>query len=547
MMRETMEFDVIVVGGGPSGLAAAIRLRQLALGEGRDLGVCLIEKGSEIGAHILSGAVIETRALDSLLPDWKAKGAPLRTPVAEDRFLFLTGRRAFSLPTPPQMHNHGNYIVSLGNLCRWLALQAEAVGVEIFAGFAGASLLYDDNGRVRGVGTGDMGGGRDGAPTSAHQPGVDLIARQTILAEGCRGSLSKAAMERFRLRADCDPQCYGLGIKELWEVDPSVHKPGSVTHTIGWPLGGDVYGGSFVYHLEDHQVAAGFVVGLDYANPGISPFEEFQRFKTHPAFRPLFENGRRVAFGARALSEGGYQSIPRLSFPGGVLVGDAAGLLNVPKIKGVHTAMQSGILAAEAIFAETGPEAAAYGPLVRDGWVGVELRKARNIRPSFRFGLWGGIAYSALDTYVFRGCAPWTLRQRADHAHLKPAAACEPVVYPKPDGKVTFDRLSSLFLSGVNHEENQPVHLRLRDAATAVSVNLALYGGPEQHYCPAGVYEFEGKEGDAFGRKEGDAAPILRINAQNCLHCKTCDIKDPTQNIDWTTPEGGGGPNYPNM
>lgn len=539
MARDSMEFDVVVVGGGPSGLSAAIRLRQLALAQGRDLSVCLIEKGSEIGAHILSGAVIETRALDSLIPDWKARGAPLNAPVTRDRFLFLTGRRAFPLPTPPQMRNHGNFIVSLGNLCRWLAVQAEEIGVEIFAGFSGASVLYDADGRVRGVGTGDMGVGRDGKPTASFQPGVDLIAHQTIFAEGCRGSLSKTVMDRLSLRAACDPQCYGLGIKELWEVDPAVHRIGSVLHTVGWPLDPSVYGGSFVYHMEDNLVAVGFVVGLDYADPRLSPFELFQTFKTHPALRSTFEGGRRVAYGARALSEGGYQSIPRLTFPGGVLVGDAAGFLNVPKIKGIHTAMHSGILAAEAIFETVSPEATAYGTAIKASWVCQELHRARNIRPSFRFGLWGGMAYSALDTYVFRGRAPWTLRQRDDHTHLTPAVAC-PVPAPlQPDGKISFDRLSSVFLANVSHEENQPVHLRLRDQTAPIAINLALYDGPEQYYCPAGVYEFV--------RREDGSAPVLQINAQNCIHCKTCEIKDPTQNIIWEVPEGGGGPNYPNL
>ncbi|MDA8232453.1 MAG: electron transfer flavoprotein-ubiquinone oxidoreductase [Magnetospirillum sp.] len=544
MEREAMEFDVVVVGAGPSGLASAIRLKQLAAAAGAELSVCVLEKGSEVGAHILSGAVIEPRALDELFPDWRAEGAPLVTAAREDSLLFLTAEGAVRLPTPPQMRNHGNYIASLGNLCRWLGAKAEALGVEVFAGFAAAEVLYREDGSVKGVATGDMGVGKDGQPTANYAPGVELHARQTIFAEGCRGSLTKTLVDRFALAKDCDPQTYGIGVKELWEVDPARHRPGTVIHTIGWPLEADTYGGSFLYHLEDNQVAVGFVVGLDYANPHLSPFDEFQRFKTHPAIRPLFEGGRRIAYGARALSEGGFQSIPKLTVPGGVLVGDTAGFLNVPKIKGTHTAMKSGMVAAEAVFEAlgrdgAGAEVSEYALRLERSWVWEELRRVRNIRPSFHRGLWFGLAYSALETYLLRGKAPWTLRNHADHTQLKKAAECTKIAYPKPDGVVSFDKLSSVFVSNTNHEENQPPHLRLADPRVPISVNLALYDAPEQRYCPAGVYEIV--------RDEDGANPRLQINAQNCVHCKTCDIKDPTQNITWVVPEGGGGPNYPNM
>ena len=541
--RESMEYDVVVVGAGPSGLAAAIRLKQLAAQHGREVSVCVLEKGSEVGAHILSGAVLEPRALEELFPDWQARNAPLITPAREDRFLFLTARSAWQLPTPPQMHNGGNYIISLGNLCRWLASQAEVLGVEIYAGFAASEVLYSEDGSVRGVATGDLGIGRDGRPTDRYQAGMELHARQTIFAEGCRGSLTKRLFERFQLRAGVDPQTYGIGIKELWEVQPARHQPGLVVHTIGWPLTPSTYGGSFLYHLEDNQVAAGFVIGLDYRNPYLSPFEEFQRFKTHPAIRPTFEQGRRISYGARALSEGGFQSLPKLSFPGGLLVGDAAGFLNVPKIKGTHTAMKSGMTAAEAVFEHlargSGAEASDYAERLRRSWIYDELYRVRNIRPSFRWGLFGALAYSALDTYVLRGKAPWTLRNHADHTQLHKASESRPIDYPKPDGTVSFDRLSSVFISNTNHEEDQLSHLRLKDPSVPIHVNLELYDAPEQRYCPAGVYEIV--------RDAGGHNPRLQINAQNCVHCKTCDIKDPTQNIDWVVPEGGGGPNYPNM
>jgi electron-transferring-flavoprotein dehydrogenase len=538
--RERMEYDVVVVGAGPSGLAAAIRLKQLAAAAESEVSVCVVEKGSEVGAHILSGAVFEPRALDELIPDWKDRGAPLNTPATEDRFLYLTQTRALRLPTPPQMHNHGNYIISLGNFCRWLAQQAEELGVEIYPGFAAAEVLYDDAGRVRGVATGDMGIGKDGKPTDRYTPGVELTARETLFAEGCRGSLTKTLFERFNLRQGCDPQTYGIGVKELWEVAPEQHHPGLVVHTIGWPLAGDTYGGSFLYHLEERQVAVGFVIGLDYKNPYLNPFEEFQRFKTHRAIRPTFDGGRRISYGARALSEGGFQSIPQLDVPGGAIIGDAAGLLNVPKIKGSHTAMKSGMVAAETVFERlnTGVELG-LRPALQRSWIWDELYRVRNVRPSFRFGLWGGLAYSAVDTYLLRGNAPWTLHHHPDHTQLIRAGSAPRIEYPRPDGKVSFDRLSSVFISNTNHEEDQPAHLKLRDPEKAIAVNYRLYDAPEQRYCPAGVYEIVSES--------GTGEPRLQINAQNCVHCKTCDIKDPEQNIDWVVPEGGGGPNYPNM
>lgn len=542
MERESMEFDVVIVGAGPSGLAAAIRLRQLAEEKSQDVSVCVIEKGSEVGAHILSGAVMEPRALDELFPDWKDRGAPLNTPVERDEFLLLGKSGGLKLPTPPPMNNHGNYIVSLGNVCRWLAEQAEAIGVEIYPGFAAAEVLYAEDGSVRGVATGDMGIGKDGEPTANHQPGFELHAKQTIFAEGCRGSLTKTLFDRFGLRDGVEDQTFGIGIKELWEVAPDKHQPGKVTHTIGWPMDSGTYGGSFLYHLEDNQVAVGFVIGLDYTNPHLSPFDEFQRFKTHPKIRPTFEGGRRIAYGARAINEGGYQSVPKLTFPGGVLVGCTAGFLNVPKIKGSHTAMKSGMLAAEAVFdavSGDGVDAATYEAAIKSSWIWDELYRVRNVRPSFKWGMWFGLAYSAIDTYLFRGRAPWTFSHHADHTTLKKAADAPKIEYPSPDGEVSFDKLSSVFISNTNHEEDQPAHLTLKDETVPISVNLAEYDAPEQRYCPAGVYEIVAND--------DGSNPELQINAQNCVHCKTCDIKDPTQNINWVVPEGGGGPNYPNM
>ena len=542
--RDVMEFDVVIVGGGPSGLSAAIRLKQLASHAGKDISVCLIEKGSEIGAHILSGAVLEPRSLNELFSDWQDRGAPLDTPVTSDKFFYLTETGAVRLPTPPSMNNHGNFIISLGNFCRWLGEQAEAIGVEIYPGFAAAEVLYDATGAVKGIATGDMGVDKNGAPTDGFMRGMELHAKQTIFAEGCRGHLTKILFDQFDLREGKDPQTYAIGIKELWDIDPAKAKPGLAWHSVGWPLKSDTYGGSFLYHLNGNQVAVGYVVGLDYSNPHLSPFEEFQRFKNHPAVRNTFVGGRRVAYGARALNEGGFQSIPKLTFPGGCLVGCTAGFLNVPKIKGTHTAMKSGMLAAEAIFdsldaMNAGAEPASYGDRIKDSWLWTELYKVRNIRPGFVRGLWLGLAHAAIDTYLLFGRAPWTLRHHADHAQLKPADQAPKINYPKPDGKVSFDRNSSVYLSGTNHEENQPVHLTLKDSRVPISHNLALYDAPEQRYCPAGVYEIV--------RDEAGGNPQLQINAQNCVHCKTCDIKDPSQNIIWVTPEGGGGPNYPNM
>ena len=544
MERESMEFDVVIVGGGPSGLSAAIRLKQLANEAGKELNVCLIEKGAEVGAHILSGAVLEPRALNELLPDWESMGAPLDTPVKEDRFMFLTEKSSYRLPTPPQMNNHGNYIISLGNFCRWLGDQAEALGVEIYPGFPAAEVLYDDAGNVRGIATGDMGIGKDGEKTDGYEPGMELLGKQTIFAEGCRGHLTKTLFDRFDLREGKDPQTYAIGIKELWDIDPAKSEPGKVWHSVGWPVSTDVYGGSFLYHLNGNQVAVGYVVGLDYQNPHLSPFEEFQRFKTHPKVRDVFEGGRRVSYGARALNEGGFQSIPKLTFPGGCLVGCTAGFLNVPKIKGTHTSMKSGMLAAEAVFDavtcdEAVSEPVSYGEKIEKSWLWDELYRVRNIRPGFARGLWMGMAYAGLDTYIFRGKAPWTFHHHEDHTALKPAAHMPKIDYPKPDGVVSFDRNSSVYLSGTNHEENQPAHLTLKDASVPIEHNLAIYDAPEQRYCPAGVYEIV--------REEDGTNPRLQINAQNCVHCKTCDIKDPTQNITWVTPEGGGGPAYPNM
>ena len=550
MEREAMEFDVVIVGAGPAGLGTAIRLRQLAAERGQDISVCVLEKGSEVGAHILSGACFETRPLDELIPDWKDKGAPLNTPVSAEKFMILSEKGGFSVPTGlllAQMQNHSNYIISLGNLCRWLAEQAEALGAEIYPGFAAAEVLYDDQGRVRGVATGDMGIGKDGKPKDSHQPGMELLAKYTVFAEGCRGSLSKSLMAKFGLREGADPQTYGIGLKELWELDPAQHRQGLILHTAGWPMDSKTWGGSFIYHLENNQAAVGYVVGLDYENPHLAPFEEFQRFKTHPKIRPMFEGGKRIAYGARALNEGGIQSIPKLVFPGGLMVGCAAGFLNVPKIKGSHNALKSGMVAAETLFEALAGGDEGYGTLdaypeaLRQSWVYEELHKARNFRPAFaRWGLWLAMAYGGLDLKLLGGKAPWTLRHKhGDHETLKPAKDMPKIAYPKPDGKVSFDRLSSVFLSNTNHEEDQPVHLTLKDSSIPVAHNLALYDAPEQRYCPAGVYEIV--------RDNDGSNPRLQINAQNCVLCKTCDIKDPTQNINWVTPEGGGGPNYPNM
>lgn len=545
--RESMHYDVVIVGAGPSGLAASIRLKQLAAKEQRDISVCIVDKGSEVGSHILSGAVIDPRSLSELIENWQEKGAPLTCAVKEDRLLFLTEKKAYRLLTPSSFNNHGNYIISLGLFCRWLAQQAEEMGVEIYPGFAAAEVLYHPDGSVRGIATGDMGLNKDGQPGSNYQQGMALLAKQTIFAEGCRGSLTKTLIRQFQLDKDCQNQTYGIGIKELWSIAPEKSKPGTVIHSIGWPLDRKTYGGSFLYHLNDNKVAVGFVVGLDYQNPYMSPFSEMQRYKTHPAIREVLEGGTRIAYGARALSEGGLQSLPKLTFPGGVLVGDTAGFLNVPRIKGIHAAMKSGMLAAEAIAEvlkeehvsdDSNTEAVKYSEVFRNSWLYHELHKVRNIRPSFKWGLFGGLAYSGLEEYIFRGKAPWTLRhQSPDYASLRKAQECRPIDYPKADGKLTFDRTSSVYLASISHDENQPVHLKLNNPELAISVNYREYASPETRYCPAGVYEIVDQAGE----------PHLQINAQNCVHCKTCDIKDPEQNINWVCPEGGSGPNYAEM
>ena len=540
--REAMEYDVVIVGAGPSGLSCAIRLKQLAAQADKEIAVCILEKGSEVGAHLLSGAVFEPRALTELFPDWQERGAPLNVQAKKDKFMKLSETGSMTLPTPPQMKNHGNYIISLCKLARWLAEQAEEMGVEIYPGFAAAEILYNDQDQVIGVATGDMGVNIKGEKTDAYEPGMEIHARQTVLAEGCHGSLTKTLMEKYNLREKSDPQTYGLGIKELWEIDPDKHDPGLVVHTVGWPMDPKTYGGSWMYHFEDNLVSVGFVVGLDYENPYLSPFDEMQRFKTHPDIKPIFEGGRRVAYGARALVEGGFQSIPKLTFPGGLLVGDTAGFLNVPKIKGNHTAMKSGMTAAESVFEnlddlQKGDECLHYPEKLKETWLWKELYKVRNIRPGFHWGLWPGMMHAGFQTYGgWR--LPYTLKNHADHAQLKPASEMSKIDYPKPDGKLTFDRLSSVHLSNTYHEEDQPVHLTLKDPSIPVDHNLPVYAEPAQRYCPAAVYEIVENE---------DGTPKFQINAQNCVHCKTCDIKDPSQNIHWVVPQGGGGPNYPNM
>ena len=546
--RESMSYDVVIVGAGPAGLASAIRLKQLANEAGREIAVCVLEKGSEVGAHILSGAVVDPIALDELIPNWKDLDSPLTVPVVQNHHWVLTAKKKYEFPhflMPPFMNNKGTYTLSLGNLCRWLAGQAEALGVEIFPGFAAAEVLFNEDGSVKGVATGDMGVARDGTHKPDYQPGMELHAKYTFFAEGVRGHLSKELQRLFDLRKDCQPQTYGIGIKELWDIDPAKHVPGRVIHTQGWPLTDEV-GGGFLYHQANGQVALGFVVGLGYKNPHLSPFEEFQRWKQHPAIRAEIEGGRRISYGARAINEGGWQAIPKLVFPGGALIGCSAGFVNVPRIKGSHTAMKSGMLAAEAAFGaicadRAGDELADYPEALNASWIAKELKVVRNAEPAIaKFGPFAGTLVSGMDMWMrtLHIGLPFTLKHHADHEVLMRKDIARKIDYPKPDGVISFDRLSSVFLSNTNHEEDQPVHLTLKDASVPVAVNLALYDAPEQRYCPAGVYEIVGQE---------ENAPRLQINAQNCVHCKTCDIKDPTQNINWVVPEGGGGPNYPNM
>ncbi|MDC1375684.1 electron transfer flavoprotein-ubiquinone oxidoreductase [bacterium] len=538
--REIMEYDVVIVGAGPSGLSAAIKLKQLSKEADKDLSVCVVEKGSEVGAHILSGAVIETKALDELIPDWKTRNCPLKTKANEDKFLYLTKTKSYQLPTPPQMHNEGNYIISLSDFTKWLAEQAELLEVEIYPGFSASEVLFNDKNKVIGIATCDMGRLKDGSEGPNFEQGIELHSKQTIFSEGCRGHLGKTLIQKFNLDAESSPQTYGIGIKELWEILPENSNPGNILHTTGWPLKSDTYGGSFLYHLDKNKISIGFVIGLDYKNPYLSPYMEFQRFKHHPDIKKILEGGRRINYGARALNEGGVQSLPKLTFPGGMLVGCEAGFLNVPKIKGTHLAMKSGMIAASSIFEniDINEEISNYEDEIKNSWIWSELYEVRNIRPSFKWGFWKAIVYSAIDTYIFRGKAPWTLDHHGtDHESLENKNKHEKINYPKPDNVISFDRLTNVSFSGTNHEENQPCHLTLKNEEVPIKTNLELYDNPETLYCPAGVYEIV----------MNDNKPKLQINAQNCVHCKTCDIKDPTQNINWITPQGGGGPNYQGM
>ena len=538
--REIMEYDVVIVGAGPSGLSAAIKLKQLSKEADKDLSVCVVEKGSEVGAHILSGAVIETKALDELIPDWKTRNCPLKTKANEDKFLYLTKTKSYQLPTPPQMHNEGNYIISLSDFTKWLAEQAELLEIEIYPGFSASEVLFNDKNKVIGIATCDMGRLKDGSEGPNFEQGIELHSKQTIFSEGCRGHLGKTLIQKFNLDAESSPQTYGIGIKELWEILPEKSNPGNILHTTGWPLKSDTYGGSFLYHLDKNKISIGFVIGLDYKNPYLSPYMEFQRFKHHPDIKKILEGGRRINYGARALNEGGVQSLPKLTFPGGMLVGCEAGFLNVPKIKGTHLAMKSGMIAASSIFEniDINEEISNYEDEIKNSWIWSELYEVRNIRPSFKWGFWKAIVYSAIDTYIFRGKAPWTLDHHGtDHESLENKNKHEKINYPKPDNVISFDRLTNVSFSGTNHEENQPCHLTLKNEEVPIKTNLELYDNPETLYCPAGVYEIV----------MNDNKPKLQINAQNCVHCKTCDIKDPTQNINWITPQGGGGPNYQGM
>ena len=540
-MRDKMEVDVLIVGAGPSGLATAIRLAQNCIKNNLSLDIAILEKSSQIGAHILSGAVLEPDALTELLPDWQMKEAPIKTKVTEDQFLYLTKNKSWQLPTPKTMRNQGNYIISLGLLCQWLGIQAEALGIQIFTGFAGRHILYDKE-KIIGIGTSDMGLNKLAQRTERFQPGVDIQAKYILLAEGCRGSLTKEIIQKYQLDKNCQPQSYGIGIKELWQVENEFYQPGLVIHSIGWPLDSKTYGGSFLYHREDNKIAVGFVVGLDYENPYLDPFLELQRFKTHPAIRSYFKNGKRIGYGARALVEGGYSCIPKLSFPGGFIIGDTGGLLNIAKIKGIHNAIRSGMLAADSISEEIITKQQKntfkqtdFTTKIKKSSIGKELYRVRNIRPAFQWGLWPALIYNAIDNYLFNGHTPWTLKfKRPDHEHLKPISKCKPIHYLKPDGKITFDKLSSVYLTNVNHEENQPCHLQLIDPAIAIDINYKMYNSPETRYCPAKVYEIVKINGETK----------LQINAPNCIHCKTCDIKDPKQNINWVPPQGGEGPNY---